>query len=38
MGNYTLLNLFLAVLLDGFGDYADAATDIIPDEMALKKD
>lgn len=38
LGNYVLLNLFLAVLLDGFGVYGDELTDVIPDELHLKED
>lgn len=36
LGNYVLLNLFLAVLLDGFGVYGDELTDVLPDELHLK--
>jgi hypothetical protein len=37
VGNYVLLNLFLAVLLDGFSVNADEEDDRIHDEMSLNK-
>ena len=38
LGNYVLLNLFLAVLLDGFSIDADDIEDMYHDELYLKKD
>lgn len=37
VGNYVLLNLFLAVLLDGFSVNAEEEDDKIQDEMSLLK-
>lgn len=37
VGNYVLLNLFLAVLLDGFSVNADEEDDRIYDQLTLNK-